>query len=130
MDIISLIMPWSAVLKSSAAKTGYNTVSAIVNVILGDTVTQNFTLTQPTMVINPLYIEETLNPDEYMTISMNVLNNGNGPLNWDAEINYTETAPAPAEQAPLRTRLYMLPMAILQLAKATAKPSVRTAAAT
>ena len=43
------------------------------------------------MIVNPLYIEETLNPGEYFTTSLNVLNNGNGPLGWEAEIIYPET---------------------------------------
>ena len=39
------------------------------------------------MVVNPLLIQETLNPNEYYTTSLNVLNNGNGPLDWQATIN-------------------------------------------
>ena len=59
---------------------------------LDETVTHDFTLTQPNMIVNPLYIEETLNPGEYFTTSLNVLNNGNGPLGWEAEIIYPEVA--------------------------------------
>ena len=44
------------------------------------------------MVVQPLIVEETLNPNEYFTFSMSVLNNGNGPLDWAAEIVYPETA--------------------------------------
>ena len=55
--------------------------------ISGETVTYDFTLTQPNMVVNPLIIEETLNPNEYFTTSLNVLNNGNGPLDWQATVN-------------------------------------------
>ncbi len=72
-------------------KAGYNPISAVIEVISDETVTHDFILTQPNMVINPLYIEETLNPNEYFTTSMNVLNNGNGPLGWEAEIQYPET---------------------------------------
>jgi hypothetical protein len=43
------------------------------------------------MVVNPLFIEETLNPGEYFTTSLNVLNNGTGPLGWEAEVVYPET---------------------------------------
>ncbi|MBP6871325.1 MAG: carboxypeptidase regulatory-like domain-containing protein [Bacteroidales bacterium] len=77
-------------------KPGYNPAIAVVPVVAGDTVTQNFILTQPNMVINPLYIEETLNPNEYFTTSLNVLNNGNGPLHWEAEIVYPEVDYVPA----------------------------------
>ncbi len=72
-------------------RDGYNIDADLVNVVAMDTVYHEFTLTQPNMVINPLYIEETLNPGEYFTTSMNVLNNGNGPLGWAAEIVYPET---------------------------------------
>ena len=48
------------------------------------------------MIVNPLYIEETLNPGEYFTTSLNVLNNGNGPLSWEAVIVYPETDNVPA----------------------------------
>ncbi len=47
-------------------KSGYNPASVAIEIISGDTVMQNFTLTQPNMVINPLYIDETLNPGEYL----------------------------------------------------------------
>ncbi len=75
----------------SAGKTGYNVTTDIVTVILNDIVQHDFILTQPNMIVNPLYIEETLNPGEYFTTSLNVLNNGNGPLGWEAVINYPET---------------------------------------
>ena len=74
----------------SCGKAGYNTTTDIVTIIELDVVTHNFTLTQPNMIVNPLYIEETLNPGEYYTTSLNVLNNGNGPLGWEAEIVYPE----------------------------------------
>jgi hypothetical protein len=69
-------------------KAGYNPVSTSVETYPGDTVTHSFILTQPNMVINPLYIEETLNPGEYYTTFLNILNNGNGNLFWQANINY------------------------------------------
>ena len=69
------------------SKTGYNTASAVIAVPTGATTTYDWTLTQPSMVVNPLYIEETLNPGEYFTTSVNVLNNGTGPLDWEAEVD-------------------------------------------
>jgi hypothetical protein len=78
----------------ACGKAGYNTTTAVVTIISNQTVTHDFTLTQPNMVVNPLYIEETLNPGEYFTTSLNILNNGNGPLGWSAVINYPETANA------------------------------------
>ena len=73
-----------------AGKTGYNTTEAMVNIPSGGTANYDFTLTQPNMVINPLYIEETLNPGEFFTTSLNVLNNGTGPLGWEAMVVYPE----------------------------------------
>ena len=80
-------------------KTGYNLTLIIVNVISGDTVDQNFTLTQPAMVLNPLFINETINPGEYFTTPLNVLNNGTGPLGWQAVIDYISTPKAPCDHA-------------------------------
>jgi len=77
-------------------KAGYNPVSVILNVPSGGTIIHDFVLTQPNMIINPLLIEETLNPGEYFTTSLNVLNNGSGPLGWEAVINYPETDNVPA----------------------------------
>ena len=81
----------------SAGKAGYNITTDIVTVLLNDTVQHNFTLTQPNMVINPLYIEETLNPNEFFTTSLNVLNNGNGPLDYQATINLLTVPIVPCE---------------------------------
>jgi hypothetical protein len=77
-------------------KPGYNPSVDVVGIIAADTVTHNFTLTQPNMVVNPLFVQETLNPNEYYTFSMNILNNGNGPLGWEAEIIYPETDALPS----------------------------------
>jgi hypothetical protein len=78
-------------------KTGYNPTSTVINIPAGDTIDYNFTLTQPNMVINPLYIEETLNPGEYLTTSLNILNNGDGPLGWQTTINYLSQPVLPYE---------------------------------
>ena len=72
----------------SCGKAGYNVTTDIITIIAGDTAYHDFTLPQPNMVINPLNIERTLNPNEYYTTSLNILNNGSGPLGWSATINY------------------------------------------
>lgn len=69
-------------------KPGYNPVIITVEIISGDTLVQNFTLPQPSMVINPLNIAETVNPGEYLSKSLNILNGGSGPLEWQAVINF------------------------------------------
>jgi hypothetical protein len=81
----------------SCTKAGYNAAIDVVDVVLDGLVQHDFTLTQPNMVVNPLLIEQTLNPNEYYTTSVNVLNNGNGPLHWDAAINLLSMPILPCE---------------------------------
>jgi hypothetical protein len=78
-------------------KAGYNTSWILVTVLPGDTTNQNFNLTQPVMLINPLLITEQVNPGEYLTSSINILNTGTGPLNWQAEINYVSMPAIPCD---------------------------------
>jgi hypothetical protein len=78
-------------------KSGYNTTWITVTVISADTVYQDFTLTQPSMAINPLVIEETLNPGEYQPVPISILNSGTGPLNWSATINYFSMPVVPCQ---------------------------------
>ena len=80
-----------------AVKAGYNVTTDIVLIETGLTSNHDFTLTQPNMVINPLIIEETLNPWEYYTTSLNVLNNGSGQLDWQATINLLSAPILPCE---------------------------------
>ncbi len=69
-------------------KTGYNLSSVTMNIHPGDTSLYNFTLTQPNMVVYPLSISQTLNPNELFNTAINILNNGNGPLFWEATVSY------------------------------------------
>ncbi|MBP6871328.1 MAG: carboxypeptidase regulatory-like domain-containing protein [Bacteroidales bacterium] len=78
-------------------KEGYNGITTSLQVISNQTIQHNFTLTQPSMVVNPLYVEQTLNPNEYYTFSMNVLNNGTGPLHWESTINMLTMPILPCE---------------------------------
>ncbi len=72
----------------NCGKTGYNLVADTVTVVAGLTAPHNFTLTQPNIVVNPLSIDQTLNPNELFTTSLNILNNGSGLLEWNATVNY------------------------------------------
>ena len=76
-------------------KSGYNVSWVTVLVLAGDTINLDFNLTQPEMVINPLILNATLNPEEYLTTTVNVLNTGTGPLNWQAEVNYSSMPSLP-----------------------------------
>ena len=78
-------------------KAGYNAITEVLTIVSNQTLIHNFTLTQPNMVVNPLFVQETLNPNEYFTTSMNILNNGNGPLDWQAAINLLSMPILPCE---------------------------------
>ncbi|NOU45954.1 MAG: carboxypeptidase regulatory-like domain-containing protein, partial [Bacteroidales bacterium] len=73
-----------------AMKDGWNTIEAAVVVPSGGTLSHNFTLTQPSLTINPLMFDEILNPNEYLTKFLGMLNIGDGPAGWTAEVVYPE----------------------------------------
>ncbi len=70
-------------------KEGYNVVTYPIN-IGSTTAYQDIVLTQPEMIINPLQLNETLNPNEFLTTYLGILNSGDGPLHWNAEITYND----------------------------------------
>ncbi|MFZ4463369.1 MAG: carboxypeptidase regulatory-like domain-containing protein, partial [Bacteroidales bacterium] len=74
-----------------AMKDGWNEIEAIVVIPSGGTLTHDFTLTKPSLTISPLMFDETLNPNEYLTKMLGMLNIGDGPAGWTAEIVYPET---------------------------------------
>jgi len=71
-----------------AWKQGYNVTLEMVDIIPLGSVQQDFILTAPTMIIQPNFHYEVLNPDEYFTTSTGVLNTGDGILHWFATIEY------------------------------------------
>ncbi len=73
----------------AASKAGYNTV--VEEVLVDGDVMQDFILTAPTMIISPTNHEYTLNPEEYYIATTGTLNNGDGPLMWNASIEYPLT---------------------------------------
>ncbi|MCU0371161.1 MAG: carboxypeptidase-like regulatory domain-containing protein, partial [Bacteroidales bacterium] len=81
----------------ACSKPGYNVAVDVVSIVAGETAYHEFHLTQPNMVVNPLLIQETLNPNEFYTTSLNVLNNGNGPLDWQATVNLLTAPILPCE---------------------------------
>jgi hypothetical protein len=80
----------------AAAKAGYNTTT-VSNVVITNGVTtyQNFALTQPSMAVTPNPYSVTVNPNELFPGTLNIANNGNGVLNWTAEIIFPEPTMAP-----------------------------------
>ncbi|MCF8397826.1 MAG: choice-of-anchor J domain-containing protein [Bacteroidales bacterium] len=67
-------------------KEGYNLVAYPVTVASNNTTYQEIILTQPAMIISPLQIDHTLPPNGYVEDIINILNNGDGPLDWQADI--------------------------------------------
>ena len=51
----------------TAWKEGYNVTTDNIYITVGGTTSHNFTLTKPSLTINPLFFDETLNPGEYLT---------------------------------------------------------------
>ncbi len=76
----------------AAVKDGYNTVTVEGVVITdGGTTYQNFELPRPSMAVTPNPYSVTLNPNEMFTGAINIANNGDGWLGWEAEVVYPET---------------------------------------
>ncbi len=73
-------------------KEGYNLLTANVEIISAATITHDFNLTQPSITINPLFFDEILNPNEYLTKYLGLLNTGSGPGDWTATINYLSSS--------------------------------------
>jgi carboxypeptidase family protein/type IX secretion system substrate protein len=70
-------------------KQGYNAVTYAVTIAPMTMTEQDIVLTKPSMIINPLTLNETLHPNEYLSTTLGILNNGDGVLDWTAEIAYT-----------------------------------------
>ena len=71
-----------------AFKEGYNLATQDVNLLIGGTTQVDWLLTRPNLTINPLLLDETLNPNEYLTKYLGMLNTGDGPVEWEAEIEF------------------------------------------
>ncbi len=67
-------------------KEGFNTNTIIV--IQDDTLNLDITLTQPNISVSPSFFSVTLNPNEFLTQYMSLLNTGDGEGEWEAVINY------------------------------------------
>jgi hypothetical protein len=80
----------------AAVKDGYN-MTTVAGVLISEGVTtyQNFALTRPSMAVTPNPYSVTVNPNELFPGTLNINNNGDGTLNWTAEIIYPEPDMAP-----------------------------------
>ncbi|NOY50873.1 MAG: hypothetical protein GXO88_09980, partial [Chlorobi bacterium] len=69
-----------------ATADGYSPEMATLDVPLGGTLSHDFYLGTPT--ISPLLLENTLNPGEWFTDYIGMLNTGDGTSYWTASINF------------------------------------------
>ncbi|MDD3744839.1 MAG: carboxypeptidase-like regulatory domain-containing protein, partial [Lentimicrobiaceae bacterium] len=75
----------------AAVKDGYNMVTVEGVVIMPSATTyQNFELPRPSMAVTPNPYNVTVNPNEMLEGAMNVANNGDGTLEWTAEVIYMD----------------------------------------
>ncbi len=65
---------------------GYNVMMADVTIIVGQTTTEDFAMTSPTMDIDPLAINVTIDPESQLTENIEISNNGDGELHWSAQL--------------------------------------------
>ncbi|NOU45812.1 MAG: T9SS type A sorting domain-containing protein [Bacteroidales bacterium] len=84
-----------------ASKEGWNDTYATATIVTGTMVTQDFTLTRPSLTINPLMFDEIMNPNEYLTKFLGMLNIGDGPAGWSAEVVYPEVTLQNVETNPV-----------------------------
>jgi hypothetical protein len=71
------------------SKEGYNSVTTSVSIIEDQTTTQDFQITQPTIIVDPLFISITLAPNTTGEEIVTIENNGNGLLDWSASLQIT-----------------------------------------
>ena len=69
---------------ATCSATGYNPASADITIVEGQTTTQDFAMTAPTMNITPAAINVIVDPFGTATELVNINNNGDGGLDWDA----------------------------------------------
>jgi hypothetical protein len=76
---------WNAI----CTKVGYNPSIASVIIQTDLTTSQNFQLTQPQLVVSPLSVSVSLEPNTTAEETLNISNTGDGPIDWNAEITIT-----------------------------------------
>ena len=71
-------------------KDGYSPETQSVYVAPGSSNDVDFVLGQPNLTISPLLLENTLNPGEWFTDYIGMLNTGDGAAYWNASINFID----------------------------------------
>lgn len=69
------------------SKDGYNPEMANVNISQGNNTVQNFGLTAPQLVVTPLDVTHTLEPNAFGEETVSISNPGNGDVSWTASLN-------------------------------------------
>jgi len=88
-------------------KTGYTPEFSTIEIPEGTIVPHNFTLTEPTMAVEPSSLWALLNTGETQTNVLEINNDGNGILGWNADIFYDiSTYPGGPLMAPQRNNQY------------------------
>ncbi|RKY55107.1 MAG: hypothetical protein DRP93_04015, partial [Candidatus Neomarinimicrobiota bacterium] len=72
-----------------ASFDGFSPQMASVDIVAGTTVQQDFYLGQPILTISPLIMENTLNPGEWFTDYISMLNTGDGDSFFTSSIAFT-----------------------------------------
>ena len=78
----------SGTMQLSCSKSGYNTVVLTPTIAPDLPLTQDFTLTNPTIAITPSTIFMALPSDSNADASIQITNEGSGVLDWNAKVNY------------------------------------------
>lgn len=69
-------------------KYGYNYIETSAVVVADTQVVLDIDITRPIMEVNPLFLQDTLLPEEVFTDFIDIQNVGVGDLSWEAEIIY------------------------------------------
>ncbi|MGV8048801.1 MAG: carboxypeptidase regulatory-like domain-containing protein [Anaerolineaceae bacterium] len=77
----------------TASIAGYNTTVMTVFVEPETTTYQNVTMLRPSMAVTPNPYSVAVNPNEMVDGAINIANNGDGVLTWNASVSYTSPGP-------------------------------------
>ncbi|HPE98808.1 MAG TPA: choice-of-anchor J domain-containing protein, partial [Chitinophagales bacterium] len=77
----------------TASIAGYNNTVLNVFVEPATTTYQNFSMLRPSMAVTPNPYSVAANPNEYVDGAINIANNGDGVLTWNATVAYTSPGP-------------------------------------
>ncbi len=77
----------------TADLASYNTTTMQVTVAPNTTTYQNVVMHRPMMAVTPNPYSVSVNPNEMLDGALNITNNGDGELGWNATINYTSPGP-------------------------------------